>query len=65
MFYGFVGRLSTTGQLSGLGMIGYDVKCVKKFKDELGDDFIWFTPELKPEPEVPIEEKEKKEETGE
>ena len=31
-------------------MIGYDTSCVNKFKEELGDDFVWFTP--KPEEET-------------
>ena len=26
-------------------MIGYVASCVQKFKDELGDDFVWSTPE--------------------
>ena len=31
-------------------MIGYDTSCVNQFKEELGDDFVWFTP--KPEEET-------------
>lgn len=45
-FFGFKSRISTTGQLSGLSLIGYVTSCVNKFKQQLGDDFVWFTPEV-------------------
>ena len=32
-------------------MIGYVTSCVDKFKQELGDDFVWFTPEPEDETE--------------
>ena len=44
-FFGYKGRISSSGQLSGLSLIGYDTSCVEQFKQELGDDFVWFTPE--------------------
>ena len=45
--------------MSGLGIIGYDVACVEKFKTELGDKFSWRkkleVEEVVPEPEKPGE----------
>ena len=52
-FFGFKGRVSETGQLSGLSLIGYVTSCVNGFKEELGDDFIWFTPDPEEEEKVP------------
>ena len=39
-------------------MIGYVTSCVDKFKQELGNEFVWFTPEPEPEPEKEEEENE-------
>ena len=52
-FFGFKGRVSETGQLSGLSLIGYVTSCVNGFKEELGDDFIWFTPDPEEEEKEP------------
>ena len=42
MFFGFNGRIEgSNGQLSGLGIIGYDTACVNQFKADLGDNFSW------------------------
>ena len=42
MLYGFNGRTAgASGQLSGLGIIGYDAPCVDQFKDDLGNEFSW------------------------
>ena len=62
-FFGYKGRVSTTGQLSGLALIGYVTSCVDKFKQELGNEFVWFTPEPEPEPEEEKEENEGEEVT--
>ena len=42
MFWGFQGRVSTTGQLTALSTIAYDTACMQKFIDSIpADDFRW------------------------
>ena len=63
MFFGLNGRTQdSNGQLSGLGIIGYDAACVDQFKADLGDDFSWRKKEgsetTEPEPETEAESEE-------
>ena len=42
LFYGFLGRTSSTGQLAGLGIISYEPGCLDKaIADQAGEDFAW------------------------
>lgn len=61
MFYGFQGRVSTTGQLTALSTIAYDAVCLNKFRSSVSEaDFRWSAdlPYPLDKPEEPEEETE-------
>ena len=63
MLFGLQGRVSN-GNLTALGIIGYDKSCLDEFIEKAGADFVWQKPgEEEPEPEDETEEDKEEEET--